>query len=562
MNETAKELIARYNPMKQSDNINNDDVSVILNIKQPENMVSQLYEDKNIHHKKMHVFAEIDKISIQDKVQVTVEKRAITNNNKKVHKTSRRSNRLQVNGKKECLKKISNNSSKIIKQKIMKKPNKALSSMVSDEMSISLSKQFKAEETYEKSTLPGFSFAFSNNVKIHENTSPRYGIIKQQEFQHYDLNNNNTPSHYPDYNGRYTTNPEISLQSNSWLMTSRSTQNSTLNNVTVEMKQNDVGQSSFINDRQSHAYAVVDYNRKQHENSYLQSSINSTYPYKIYPMRNGNYYPYNNRYSYQDICSNTSNPRSNIYTGIETFPKTNVIFPQMINNIMPSHISPVTIPNTLLNATIRPPVSSYNYQLYQPGHEFKRLFHRNLNMVNYANNSGCEMMSITKENVTSPFNNWHHINHLIAPYNSNVNIPSTSITSDISSSCSLYTNNASAHFNNHYNNDLVKINGYVDQHRQMDQCNEKRLLQTVSSFEDSIATIDTHKLESNELTTLSHENSIALNTDSNTMSDITNFLSETVAEHEKSSSSTKQESCTKKEDWISYVFDSVYKDIL
>jgi len=557
MNETTKELIARYNPTKQSDNINNDDVSVILNIKQPENIVSQLYENKNIHHKKMHVFAEIDKISVQDKVQVTLEKRAITNNNKKAHKTSRRGNRLQVNGKKECLKKISNNSNKVIKQKIMKKPDKALSSMISDEMSITLSKQFKAEETYEKSTLPGFSFAFSNNVKLHENTSPRYGVIKQQEFQHYDLNNNSNPSHYPDYNGRYTTNPEISLQSNSWLMTSRSVQNSTLNNVTVEMKQNDIGQSSFINDRQPHAYTVIDYNRKQYENSYLQSSANPTYPYKIYPMRSGNYYSYNNRYSYQDIYP--SNTRSNIYTGVETFPKTNVIFPQMVNNHVPSHIPPVTIPNTFLNATMRPPVSSYNYQLLQPGHEFKRLFHRNLNVVNYANSSGCEMMSITKENVTSPFNNWHHINHLITPYNSNVNIPSTSITSDISSSCDdrrLYTNNANAHFNNH-NNDLVKINGYVDQHRQMNQCNEKRFLQTVSGFEDSIAAIDTHKLESNESTALSHENSIALNTDSNTMSDITNFLSETVAEHEKSSST-----CTKKEDWISYVFDSVYKDIL
>lgn len=419
-------------------------------------------------------------------------------------KRTRRSNRLSVNDKKENLK--TTISGKVLKKKTTKKSNKIAQSTIPNEILTMLYKNIESQR-YENSTLQPFRYIMPNNANnaLQSLQYIPYEIAKQEE-QH-NLNNNRNMLQYLDYNNLRSENLKqpILMNSNPLPIVSKSGHNF-INNTNM---QNQVQQSSFVNDKQYHnSYTAADYNLKQSENPYFQSSIKSTDSHKLFNMENK---------VFRCSCNAcTSNMWNNMHNGGEVFPKMNSAFQQIANNNTLSYIPLATTSNNAWNTT----VGSFNYfPNYQPLQTdyFKR-FYGGLNTMNNATNNGYNVMA--RRNIMSPLSNWNtYINHLTIPCNSNTNIGlDAPVPSEALPSPSLYTGTTSTQFNNYYNKNLAKANTSVDQYKETDFN-----LSAISTFENSVSATNMDGLDSESTNTLSQNTS----NENDIIYDITNFVSET-----------------------------------
>lgn len=491
-NEAVKEEceIIQHSPKMEPDDAND---SIYLpnmsNSTNPKNEALQDCEDKGVHYEERYVSIENEAYE-QD--EITADKKVM---NKKI----RKSNRLLVNNKKENVKKTVN--SKVIKKKTTKKSNKTVQSAISNEISC---KKFASEKD---ENLTSIRYTNPNNT-IASQYIP-YGI-KQEESHNCNSNTNRNILQYLDYNDLRRENlKQQILNSHSWLFVPKNSQNFAFNNISN--MQNQVGQTNYINDKLYHnAYTAADYNLKQGENPYLQSSIKSVDSHKLFGIEN------------KVLCCScnycTNNLWNNMHTGIEAFPKTNNTFQQIPGNNISNNIPLAATSNNFWNT------GSFNYSPYPPlqaGYDFKRLFFSGFNTINNVNDGGFNVM--TNKNVMSPLNNWNTSgNHLPIPYNSNLNVAlDASITSEPrpEPSSSLYTGNTSAQFSNYYNKDLTKVDMSANQYKEKDNFDSP----TIPIFENSLTGTNTHGLDSDSTNTLSQNT-----TSSNEMMyDITNFVSET-----------------------------------
>ncbi|XP_072758611.1 uncharacterized protein [Anoplolepis gracilipes] len=511
--------IIKHNSMTQPDDGNGSDDVYLSNSTTLGNEAIQSCKDKEIYYEERYVPVE-NEIYKQDEVtdKIVIDKVSTEVTGKR----TRRSNRLLVNEKKENLK--TTICGKVLKQKkVTKKSSKMATNTISDEM-LTLYKKFEAER-YEKSMLPSFRYAQSNNANNMLQHIP-YGIAKPEEsYYNYNSNNNRNMLQYLDYNNLRPENlkPPMLTSSNPWLFVPKSGQNFTLNNITNT--QNQIGQTSFINDRQYNTYAATDYNVKQEENPYFHSSIKSADSHKLFNMENKVF-----------RCSCNLCTSHNMHTNVEIFPKTNNAIQGMVNNSSLSYI-PSAASNNVWNTALGSFNYFPNYQPLQADYNFKRLFYSGFNTMNNTNN-GYNMMA--RKNPMSPLNNWNsHINHLTVPYNNNNTnvVPDVSVPSEPLPSSSFYTGNTSTQFSNYYNKDLLaKANMSVDQYKERGSFNPS----TIPTFENSSSASNTHGLDS-ESTNISLQNNITnqqynKSNESNIMYDITNFASETNTANESEES--------------------------
>lgn len=469
----------------------------------PENEAIQSCEDKEVHEEKY--------ISVgnetHEHAKVTMNKTMNKMNTDVSSKRTRRSNRLSVNDKKENLKTTING--KVLKQKkTTRKSNKIPQSTVPNEILTMLYKNFEPQR-YENSTLPPFRYIMPNNANNALQYIP-YGIVKQEESHcKYNLNNNRNMLQYLDYNNLRSENlKQPMMNSNPWPIVSKSGHNF-INNTTN--MQNQVEQFGFVNDKQYHnSYATANYNLKQSENPYFQSSIKSTDSHKLFNMENK---------VFRCSCNAcTSNMWNNTHSSGEVFPKMNNTFQQIANNNTLSYIPLAATSNNAWNTAVGSFNYFSNYQPLQTDYNLKRLFYSGLNTMNDATNNGYNVMA--RRNIMSPLNSWNtHINHLTIPCNSNANIAlDTSIPSEPLPSPSLYTGITNTQFNNYYNKDLAKVNIAVDQYKETDFN-----LSGISTFENSVPATNMHGLDSESINTLSQNTS----NENNIIYDITNFVSDT-----------------------------------
>lgn len=480
-----------------SNNVYSPNMSSTTN---PGNEAIQNCEGKKVHYEEKYISVGNEAYE-HDKVMAD---KMIGKINTDVNsKRTRRSNRLSVNDKKENLK--TTISGKILKQKkTMRKSNKIAQTTIPNEILTMLYKKFESQK-YENSMLPPFRYIVPNNTNNALQYIP-YGIVKQ-EGSHYNLNNNRNMLQYLDYNNMRSENLKqpILMNSNPWSNVSKSGYNF-INNINT---QNQVEQSGFINDKQYHnSYTTADYNLKQSENPYFQSSIKSTDPHKLLSMENKVFHCSCN------AC--TSNMWNNMHTCGEVFPKVNSAFQQIVNNNALSY-TPLAATSDTWNTTVGSFNYFPNYQPLQADYNFKRLFYSGFNTINNATNNG---YNVARRNIMSPLNNWNtHINHLTIPCNNNTNIAlDASVPSDPLSS-SFYTGNTNTQFSNYYNIDLAKANMSVDQYKEKDNLNPS----TMSTFENSVSATNMHRLDSESTNTLSQNTS----NENDIIYDITNFVSET-----------------------------------
>ncbi|XP_070153599.1 uncharacterized protein [Polyergus mexicanus] len=507
---TKKELeTIKYVSIMQADNANGDNVYLqnTSNSTNPGNEAIQNWEDKRVHYEERCPIG--NEAYKQD--EVTANKIVIDKiNTEVINKRIRRSNRLLVNDKKENLK--TTICGKVLKQKrTTRKSSKTAQNTISNEMLTMLYKKLESEK-YEKSMLPSFGSIRPNN--INNTLHIPYGIAKQEELHYNYSSNNRNMLQYLDYNNLRHENLKqpILINSNPWSVVPKNEQNFILNNITNT--QNQVGQTGFINDNQyQNTYIAADYNSKQNENPYFHSSIKSTDSRQLFGTENKVF-----RCSC-NVC--TSNMWNNMQTGVEVFPKKeNATVQQIANNNILSYIPTTVTANDTWNTAVGSFNYLPNYQPLQADYNFKRLFYSGFNTMNNVNNSGYNVMA--RRNIMSPLNNWNpQINHLTFPYNSNTNvILDASVSSEPLPSSSLYTGNSSTQFSNYYNKDLVKAD--MSQYKEKDNFNPS----TISSFENSLPTTNTHKLNF-ESTHTSSQNSTSTNDSGGVIYDITNFISET-----------------------------------
>ncbi|KAL6433050.1 hypothetical protein ACFW04_006383 [Cataglyphis niger] len=507
--ETTKEELERikYISVMQPDNTNGNNMYLqnILNSTNSENEAIQNWEDKEVHYEERYVPVRNETYK-QDEViadKIVIDKI----NTKIINKRTRRSNRLLVNDKKENLK--TTICGKVLKQKRMtKKSNKTVQDTISNEMLTMVYKKIAAVESQKYSMLPSFGSIRPNNPN--KTLHIPYGIAKQKESHYnYSRNNNRNMLQSLDYNNLRHENlkqPTL-VNSNPWSIASKNGQNFILNNIANT--QNQVGQTGFINDKQYHNPYTADYS-KQNENLYY-SSIKSKNSHQLSGIENKVF-----RCSCNDCTSNMWN---NMHTGVEVFQKKEIATCQQIaNNNILSYIPPTTVIADTYNTAVGSFNYSHNYQSLHADYNFKRLFHSGFNTINKVNINGYNVMA--KRNIMSPLNNWNpHINHSI-PYNSNTNVTlDASIPSEPLPSSSFYTGNNSIQFSNYYNKDLMKMD--MSQYKERDNFNPS----TMTSFENSLPTINMHGLDS-ESTHTSSQNSTSTN-ENGIIYDITNFISET-----------------------------------